>query len=201
MGLCHNLSIVVEPSAAPDITLLLRRWKRGDREAAEQLAVALYDELRRIARHYMRRERGNHTLQTTALVNEAYLRLAGVRMEYEDRVHFFAFAAQTMRRVLVDHARSRGYAKRGAGAAAIPLEAGAMALPDRSADIVALDEGLFELARRDPRKARVIELRFFGGLSVEETAIALSVSPQTVLRDWSLAKAWLTRELNHAGQS
>jgi RNA polymerase sigma factor (TIGR02999 family) len=201
MGLCHNFSIVVEPSVVADITLLLRKWRRGDREAAERLAVALYDELRRIARHHMRRERGNHTLQTTALVNEAYLRLTGVRMEYEDRVHFFAFAAQTMRRVLVDHARSRGYAKRGGGAAAIALEDGAMALPDRSAEIVALDEALFELARRDPRKARVIELRFFGGLSVEETAIALSVSPQTVLRDWSLAKAWLTRELNNAGQS
>ncbi|MBV8844793.1 MAG: sigma-70 family RNA polymerase sigma factor [Acidobacteriaceae bacterium] len=189
----------MEPSAAPDVTLLLRKWRRGDREAAEQLAVALYDELRRIARHYMRQERGNHTLQTTALVNEAYLRLTGVRMEYEDRLHFFAFAAQTMRRVLVDHARSRAYAKRGAGAAVLPLEEGAMVLQDRSAEIVALDEALFELARRDARKAHVVELRFFGGLSVEETAAALSVSPQTVLRDWHLAKAWLTRELTHAG--
>ena len=122
-------------------------------------------------------------------------------MEFHDRVHFFAFAAQTMRRVLVDHARSRGYCKRGAGAVAIPLVEGAMELPDRSADIIALDEALSELARHDPRKARVVELRFFGGLSVEETAAALSVSPQTVLRDWSLAKAWLTRELTHAGQS
>jgi len=191
----------MEGPAAPDITRLLREWKRGDRDAGEQLAVALYDELRRTARHYMRQERQGHTLQTTALVHEAFLRLAGVRMEFEDRTHFFAFAAQVMRRVLVDHARSRGYQKRGAGSAPIPLEEGAFALPDRSADIVALDDALSELARHDSRKARVVELRFFGGLSVEETAAALSVSSQTVLRDWSLAKAWLTRELTHAGQS
>ena len=186
---------------ASDISGLLHAWKRGDREAAERLAVALYNELRQIARKHMRQERSGHTLQTTALVNEAYLRLMGVRMEFHDRVHFFAFAAQTMRRVLVDYARSRGYAKRGAGAVAVPLVEGAMDLPDRSADVVALDEALSELAMNDPRKARVVELRFFGGLSVEETAVALSVSPQTVLRDWSLAKAWLTRELSHARQS
>jgi RNA polymerase sigma factor (TIGR02999 family) len=186
---------------ASDITRRLQAWKRGDREAAEQLAVDLYDELRRIARKHMRQERSGHTLQTTALVNEAYLRLMGVRMEFHDRVHFFAFAAQTMRRILVDYARSRGYAKRGAGAIAVPFVEAAMNLPDRSADIVALDEALSELARHDPRKARVVELRFFGGLSVDETAAALSVSPQTVLRDWSLAKAWLTRELSNARQS
>jgi RNA polymerase sigma-70 factor (ECF subfamily) len=196
MALYNNLRAMAAP-AAPDITGLLRRWKRGEIEAAEQLAVALYDELRRTARHYIRQERPGHTLQATALVNEAYLRLAGVRMEYDDRAHFFAFAAQIMRRVLVDHARSRGYLKRRGGAVAIPLAEGAMAVPDRSADVVALDEALSDLARRDPRKARVVELRFFGGLSVEETALALSVSPQTVLRDWSLAKAWLTRELSH----
>jgi RNA polymerase sigma factor (TIGR02999 family) len=189
----------MDAPVAPDITSLLGRWKRGDQEAAEQLALAVYDELRRTARHYMRQERAGHTLQTTALVNEAYLRLAGDRMEYHDRAHFFAFAAQIMRRVLVDHARSRGYLKRGAGAVAIPLEDGTMALPGRNVDIVALDDALSELARRDPRKARVVELRFFGGLSVDETALALSVSPQTVLRDWSLAKAWLTRELSHGG--
>lgn len=149
----------------------------------------------------MRQEREGHTLQTTALVNEAYLRLAGVRMEYRDRTHFFAFAAQIMRRVLVDYARSRGYQKRGAGAAVLPLQGEALAAPNRNADLVALDEALTELARYDPRKARVVELRFFGGLSVDETALALSVSPQTVLRDWSLAKAWLTRELSHGAQS
>jgi len=201
MALCNNFRVAMEVRVAPDITRLLHAWKRGDPEAAEQLAVELYNELRRIARKYMRQERSGHTLQTTALVNEAYLRLAGVRMEFHDRVHFFAFAAQTMRRVLVDYARSRGYAKRGAGAVAVPLVDGAMELPDRSADIVALDDALSELARHDLRKARVVELRFFGGLNVEETATALSVSPQTVLRDWSLAKAWLIRELSHACQS
>jgi RNA polymerase sigma-70 factor (ECF subfamily) len=187
--------------AEPDITRLLNEWKRGDPQAAEELAVALYGELRRTARRYMRQERHGHTLQATAVVHELFLRLAGVRMTFQDRTHFFAFAAQMMRRVLVDHARSRGYRKRGAGIRPIPLEDGAFALPDRSADIVALDEALADLAKHDPRKARVVELRFFGGLSVEETAAALSVSPQTVLRDWSLAKAWLTRELTHAGQS
>lgn len=149
----------------------------------------------------MRQERHGHTLQTTAVVHEAFLRVAGIRMTFQDRTHFFAFAAQVMRRVLVDHARSRGYRKRGAGIRPIPLDERALALPDRSADIVALDDALADLDRHDPRKARVVELRFFGGLNVEETAAVLSISPQTVLRDWSLAKAWLTRELTHAGQS
>lgn len=198
--LCHNFS-AMEAGAAPNITRLLHEWRGGDRQAAEELAVALYDELRRTARHYMRQERHGHTLQTTALIHEAFLRLAGVRMDFQDRTHFFAFAAQIMRRVLVDHARSRGYRKRGAGIRPIPLDEQALALPDRGADIVALDDALSELAGQDPRKARVVELRFFGGLSVEETAAALSVSPQTVLLDWRLAKAWLTRELTHAGQS
>jgi RNA polymerase sigma-70 factor, ECF subfamily len=190
----------MQPAPSPEITRLLRAWKRGDREAAEELSVALYDELRRTARHYMRQERDGHTLQPTALVNEAFLRLAGVRMNFQDRTHFFAFAAQIMRRVLVDHARSRGYGKRGGGIRPVPLDEGAFATPEPGADIVALDEALSEFAKHDPRKAKVVELRFFGGLSVEETAAALSVSPQTVLRDWSLAKAWLTRELTHAGQ-
>jgi RNA polymerase sigma-70 factor, ECF subfamily len=159
----------------------------------------LYDELRRTARHYMQLEREGHTLQTTALVNEAYLRLAGVQqVEYRDRVHFFAMAAQMMRRVLVDHARSRGYLKRGAGTRPISLEDSRIASPDRDAAVVSLDDALNELARHDARKARVVELRFFAGLSVEETAVALGVSPQTVLRDWSLSKAWLMREMSHA---
>jgi RNA polymerase sigma factor (TIGR02999 family) len=187
--------------AASEITQLLQRWRRGDHEAKEQVAAALYQELRRTARHYMQQERDGHTLQTTALVHEAYLRLAGVRLDYHDRVHFFAMAAQMMRRVLVDYARSRGYQKRGARAAAVPLDDDAMARPERSGDIVALDDALNELAKRDARKARVVELRFFAGLSVDETAAALNVSSQTVLRDWSLAKAWLTRELSHGGRS
>ncbi len=188
----------MEMPAAPDITRLLHAWKAGDRDASEQLAAALYEELHRTAAHYMRLERAGHTLQTTALVNEAYLRLAGVRMEYHDRVHFFALAAQMMRRVLVDHARSHGYLKRGAGARALSLDDTNIPSPNRSGDVVALDDALVELAKRDPRKARVVELRFFAGLSVDETAHALDVSPQTVLRDWSLAKAWLTREMSHA---
>lgn len=182
-----------------DVTGLLHAWRDGDTEGQEQLMSLVYDELRRTARHYMQQEREGHTLQTTALVNEAYLRLAGVhQVEYRDRVHFFALAAQMMRRVLVDHARSRGYLKRGAGARAISLEDSRIASPDRDAAVVALDEALDELARHDPRKARVVELRFFAGLSVEETAVALDVSPQTVLRDWSLSKAWLMREMSHA---
>jgi RNA polymerase sigma factor (TIGR02999 family) len=190
----------MEPAAAADITVLLHKWKHGDVEATEKLAVVLYGELHRIARHYMRGERPGHTLQASALVNEAYLRFSGAPMEYHDRTHFFAFAAQTMRRVLVDHARNRGSAKRGAGAFPVTFDEGAMALPDRSSEIIALDDALSQLATLDERKARVVEMRFFGGLSVDETAAALSVSPQTVLRDWSLAKAWLTRELTNGDQ-
>lgn len=191
----------MDPAHTPDITGLLHAWKAGDRDALERLASILYDELHRTAAHYMRRERGGHTLQTTAVVNEAYLRLAGLRLEYNDRVHFFAVAAETMRRVLVDHARARGAVKRGAGGEAIALEDSRIAFPDRSGEVIALDDALHELAKRDPRKARVVELRFFGGLTVEETAMALEVSPQTVLRDWSLSKAWLMRELSHARSS
>jgi RNA polymerase sigma-70 factor (ECF subfamily) len=190
----------MQTSQTPDVTGLLRAWHTGDAEALERLMSILYEELRRTARHYMQLERNEHTLQTTALVNEAYLRLIGVQqVEYQDRVHFFALAAQMMRRVLVDHARSRGYLKRGAGAACIPLEDSRIASPDRDAEVVALDDALNALAKRDARKARVVELRFFAGMSVEETATALNVSPQTVLRDWSLAKAWLMRHMSHAG--
>jgi RNA polymerase sigma-70 factor (ECF subfamily) len=189
----------MDTAPTPDVTGLLHAWRTGDTEALEELMSVLYEELRRTARHYMQLEREGHTLQTTALVNEAYLRLAGVReVAYRDRIHFFALAAQLMRRVLVDHARSRGYLKRGAGARPISLEDSRIASPDRDAEVVALDDALGELARRDPRKARVVELRFFGGLSVEETAVALEVSPQTVLRDWSLSKAWLLRQMSHA---
>ena len=181
-----------------DVTGLLHAWQAGDSQALEKLLSVLYQELRRTARHYMQQERDGHTLQTTALVNEAYLRLAGLQqVSYRDRVHFFALAAQMMRRVLVDHARNRGYLKRGAGARPVSLEASRIASPDRDAEVVVLDEALNELAKHDPRKARVVELRFFGGLSVEETAAALDVSPQTVLRDWNLSKSWLRREMTH----
>ena len=183
-----------------DVTGLLHAWQAGDSQALEQLLTVLYGELRRTARHYMQNERDGHTLQTTALVNEAYLRLAGLQqVSYHDRVHFFALAAQMMRRVLVDHARNRRYLKRGAGARPVSLDVALIASPDRDAEIVLLNDALDNLARHDARKARVVEMRFFGGLSVEETAAALDVSPQTVLRDWNLSKSWLRREMSHAG--
>lgn len=157
----------------------------------------VHQELRRLARSQMRGERDNHTLQTTALVNEAFLRLIDLRrIRWQDRAHFLALSAQLMRRVLVDHARSRNYRKRGGGVARVVLDDVVVAAPERGADLVALDEALEDLARVDPRKSRVVELRFFGGLSVEETAEALHVSPETVMRDWRLAKVWLLREIS-----
>jgi RNA polymerase sigma-70 factor, ECF subfamily len=188
----------MDPAPTPDVTGLLHAWRTGDSEGQDRLMVLLYHELRRTASHYMRLEREDHTLQTTALVNEAWLRLAGAKqVEYRDRVHFFVVAAQMMRRVLVDHARSRRYLKRGGGARPVSLEESRIASPDRDSAIVALDEALQALARHDARKAQIVELRFFAGLSVEETAAALDVSTKTVLRDWSLSKAWLQREMSH----
>jgi RNA polymerase sigma factor (TIGR02999 family) len=155
----------------------------------------MYAELRRLARHYMRRERAGHSLQTTALINEAYLRLVDYkRMQWQDRAHFLAVSAQAMRRILVDHARRRNV-KRGAGAEHVSLEAAAVICPDRSSDFESLDDALNALSERAPRKAKVVELRFFGGLSVEETAEVLQVSAVTVMREWKSAKAWLYREL------
>ena len=178
-----------------DVTALLRAWSGGDQHALAQLTPIVYDELRRLARHYMKGERAGHSLQTTALVNEAYLRLVDYkRMHWQNRAHFVAAAAQAMRRILVDHAR-RHNLKRGAGAEHVSLDADAVMCPDRSDDFVSLDEALTGLAERAPRKAQVVELRFFGGLSVEETAEVLRVSPITVMREWKSAKAWLYREL------
>jgi RNA polymerase sigma factor (TIGR02999 family) len=179
-----------------DITQLLRAWSGGDRTALDRLTPAVYQELRRIARGYMRRENQGNTLQTTALVNEAYLRLVDVaNVGWQDRAHFFAVAAQMMRRILVDAARARASGKRGGGVRRAYLDQ----IPDISAgrdtELIALDDALQALAELDPRKVRVIELRYFGGLSVEETAEALRISPRSVLRDWNLAKAWLSREL------
>lgn len=184
----------------PGVTALLHAWQSGDAVAAERLMTSLYAELRRTANYYMRLERAGHTLQPSALVNEAFLRLAGLReVTFEDRSHFFVLAATMMRRVLVDHARARGYQKRGAGVRPVPLHESRISSPCRLEQILALDEALDALTSQDPRKARLVELRFFGGLSIEETAAALAVSPQTVLRDWSIAKAWLTRWMTHAG--
>ncbi|MBN9657317.1 MAG: sigma-70 family RNA polymerase sigma factor [Acidobacteria bacterium] len=187
----------MEPSI--NVTGLLNAWRAGDQAALERLMPMLYEELRRTARHYMRLERPGHSFQTNDLVNEAYLRLLGTReMQYQDRVHFFALAAQMMRRVLVDHARSRTYQKRGGGAKRIPLEESMVMAPGRESEVVQLDDALNELAKQDARKARIVELRFFAGLSVEETASVLDVSTQTVMRDWKLAKAWLLRHMSQA---
>jgi RNA polymerase sigma factor (TIGR02999 family) len=182
-----------------NITALLRAWSGGDAGALDRLTSLVYDELRRMARRHMRKEAPGRTLQTTALVNEAYLRLVDMKNAgWHDRVHFFAVSAQVMRRILVDAARARNAAKRGGAAdrvADLDLDQVPSVDTGRAAELVAVDDALEELARMDPRKARVVELRFFGGLSVEETAEVLRVSPQTVMRDWKLAKAWLSRAL------
>lgn len=184
------------------ITGLLRAWGRGDAHALDQLTPLVYDQLRQLASRHMGRERPGHALQTTALVHEAYLRLAKMgQLEWQDRGHFFAIAARIMRRILVDAARARRTAKRGGEfvhvdhAESIDFDQVASPGTDRSSEMCALDDALTQLARVDARRAQVIEMRFFGGLSVEETATALGVSAQTVLRDWRLARAWLTREL------
>jgi RNA polymerase sigma factor (TIGR02999 family) len=178
-----------------DISKLLRAWSEGDQSALNGLTAIVYEELRRLAHHYMKRERPGHTLQTTALVNEAYMRLVDYkRMQWQDRAHFFAVAAQVMRRILVDHARSHNI-KRGAGVQHLVLEDVAVVSGDRTGDLVALDDAMNAMGRFDPRKVQIVEMRFFGGLSVEETAEVLKVSPATVRRDWSIAKFWLYREL------
>ena len=182
-----------------DVSVLLRAWSDGDAKALDQLTPIVYDELRRLARRYLRSERRDHSLQTTALVNEAYLRLVDhTRMEWQDRAHFFAVSAQVMRRILVDHARRRN-AKRGRGLRRVSLEEATMIGSERPTDLAALDDALTSLAERDPRKAQVVEMRFFGGLSVEESAEVLGVSPVTVMREWRTAKAWLYRELASGG--
>ena len=176
---------------------MLLAWNQGDEAALERLIPIVHVELRRLARRQMRRERKSHTLQTTALVNEVYLRLVDVnRVRWQDRTHFFAMSARLMRRVLVDHARSRKYQKRGGNAIRVTLTSSMTLATDRGADLVALDDALTALTEFDARKGRVVELRFFGGLTVEETAQALGVSAETVMRDWRMAKAWLHKELD-----
>jgi RNA polymerase sigma factor (TIGR02999 family) len=178
-----------------DVSSLLPAWSDGDQGALALLTPIVYDELRRLAHYHMKRERAGHRLQTTALVNEAYLRLVGyTRMRWQNRAHFRAVSAQAMRRILVDHAR-RHNAKSGARAEHVSLDAEAVMCSDRSEDFVSLDEALTALAERAPRRAQVVELRYFGGLSVEETAEVLRVSSITVMREWKTAKAWLYREL------
>jgi RNA polymerase sigma factor (TIGR02999 family) len=179
------------------VTQLLVAWGNGDQAARDQLMPLVYDELHRLAHRYMNRERPGHTLQTSGLVNEAFLKLVDQRdVKWQNRAHFFGIAAQMMRRILVDYARNRRYAKRGGNAHQVSLDEAVIVSEERAADVVALDDALKGLAEFDLRKSQIVELRFFGGLSIEETAEVLSVSPGTVMRDWTLAKAWLRREMS-----
>jgi RNA polymerase sigma factor (TIGR02999 family) len=182
-----------------EVTQLLVAWSNGDQVARDELMSVVYHELHRLAHQYMRRESPDHTLQTSALVNEAFLRLVDQRnVHWQNRSHFFGIAAQMMRRILVDYARNRRYAKRGGGVREISLDETKLS-DDRSHEVVALDDALQELAKIDLRKSQIVELRFFAGLSIEETADLLAVSPGTVMRDWTLAKAWLRREMSSNG--
>ena len=184
------------PPSPHEMTELLAAWSKGDRQALDQLLPLVEEELHRLAHRYMKREREGHTLQTTALVNEAYLRLIDQRgVRWQNRAHFFAIAAEMMRRILIDHARKHAYQKRGGGARQLPLDEAAVLTDDRASELVALDEALRSLARVDERKSRIVELRFFGGLSVEEVAEVMGVSPDTVTREWRRARAWLSREV------
>ena len=183
-------------SASQKITELLVAWGNGDREALEELTPLVYDELHRLAHSYMNRERRGHTLQTSALVNEAFVRLVDQRdVNWQNRAHFFGIAAQMMRRILVDYARSRNYLKRGGDPKQVSLDEAMIVSEARAAEVVALDDALTVLADVDQRKSQIVELRFFGGLSIEETAEVLGVSPGTIMRDWTLAKAWLHRQI------
>jgi RNA polymerase sigma factor (TIGR02999 family) len=186
----------MDPSA-PDVTQLLIAWSNGDQVARERLMSVVYEELHRLARRYMRNESPGHTLQTSALVHEAFIRLVDQKnVQWQNRSHFFGIAAQMMRRILVDYARSRNFAKRGGGAIKLSLEEGLIVSDERSAEVVAIHEALEALAKFDQRQAQIVELKFFGGLSNEETANVLAVSPGTVARDWTMAKAWLRREIS-----
>jgi RNA polymerase sigma-70 factor, ECF subfamily len=189
-------------SSGHSVTQLLLDWRQGDAAAFDQLVPVVYQKLRRLARHYMAGQKPGHTLQATALVNEAYVRLIDcAQVNWKDRAHFFAISAQIMRRVLVEFARSRQYQKRGGGARKTSLDEALIASPKRGNDLVALDEALQALAMSYPRQSQVVELRFFGGLTVDETAEVLQVSGITVMRDWQLAKVWLARELKKRDSS
>ena len=189
-------------TAGSGVTQLLHDWQDGDRTALQKLTPLVYDELRRIAHRYVQRERTGHTLQTTALVNEAYLRLAGQENPaWQNRSHFFAVTAQVMRHILIDHARRRRYLKHGGELQQVPLEEASLMSDERAGELVALDEALHELKQLDPRKSHVVELRYFGGLSLEETAQVTGVSMMTVRRDWRAAKAWLFRRMRDADEA
>jgi RNA polymerase sigma factor (TIGR02999 family) len=178
------------------ITRMLQLWREGDKEALDRLIRVMHKDLLQIARHFMRGEKVGHSLQATALVNEAYLRLFdNKQINWHDRTHFLAVSAMLMRRILVDHARKKNYQKRGGDMVKVPWDTGLVVSEERGPDLEALDDALEVLEKMDPRKAKVVEMKFFGGMTVEETAAALKVSPDTVMRDWRLAKAWLSREL------
>lgn len=184
------------PSEEHEVTTLLRKWSEGDQSALDQLTPLVYQELRRMAHQYMRQEKPGHVLQTSALINEAYLRLIDQRgIEWESRSHFFGIAARLMRRILVDDARRRHLLKRGGPNIQVSLDAALTISQEQAANVVALDEALKSLELRDKRQSQIVELRFFGGLSIEETAQVLKVSPGTVMRDWTFARAWLKSEM------
>ena len=184
------------------VTELLVAWSNGDKNARDQLMTIVYQELHRLAHYYMKRESPGHTLQTSALVNEAFVRLVDQRnVQWQNRAHFFGIAAQTMRRILVDYARQLRAVKRGGGAPTMSLDEALIISEERSAEVIELHEALEKLVEFDPRKSQIVELRFFGGLSIDETAEVLAVSPGTVMRDWTLAKAWLRREMTNNSSS
>jgi RNA polymerase sigma factor (TIGR02999 family) len=186
------------PHTPQNVTQLLIAWNGGDKQALDKLLPVVYDELRRQAARYLRRERPGHTLQTTALIHEAYLRLIDQKsVQWQNRAQFFGIAAQMMRRILVDHARTKHRAKRGGSAVRVSLTDATSVTKDSDLDLVELDEALNRLAEIDPQQSKIVELRFFSGLNVEETAAALQISPATVKRDWKVAKAWLHREISH----
>ena len=183
-----------------EITQLLAEWREGNQSALDELYPLVYNELHRLARRYLSRERKGHTLQTTALINEAYVRLVDQKnVQWANRSHFFAISAQIMRRILIDHARRHAYAKRGGGAKQVSLEEAAMVTPEQSLQMLRLDEALKSLAELDPRRSRVVELRYFGGLNNEEIARVLKISENTVTRDWKMARAWLYQQLTGSG--
>jgi RNA polymerase sigma factor (TIGR02999 family) len=191
-----GFSATANPMAAPDVTILLKEWTKGKRDALDRLMPLVYDELRSLASSYLRNERPGITLQSTALVNEAYLRMVNQRdVQWQNRAHFFGIAAQMLRRILVDHGRSRKAAKRGSGSVVLPLDESLAISQKKDWDVVAVDEALDGLAKLDPQQAKIVELRFFGGLTIEETAEAMGISASSVNREWLTAKAWLGREM------
>ena len=195
-GLSVTQGLSMTKEVEPEITALLKAWRKGDEQALEKLTPRVYRELHQAARRCMKGERDGHTLQTTALINELYLRLTDLKgIDWQNRAHFLAVCARQMRRILTDEARARQSHKRGGGAQPVSLDV-ALVCPDSREDLLAVDDALNELAKTDERKSQVVELKFYGGLTVEETAAVLKVSPETVVRDWRLAKAWLLRELS-----